>query len=45
VRTLELDERLQRDQIIAALLAMRLGQNPENIRETIEAFSGTGTAG
>jgi chemotaxis protein MotA len=45
VRTLELDERLQRDQIVAALLAMRLGQNPEAIRETIEAFSGTGTAG
>jgi chemotaxis protein MotA len=45
VRTLELDERLQRDQIIAALLAMRLGQNPEYIRETIEVFSGTGTRG
>jgi chemotaxis protein MotA len=45
VRTLELDERLQRDQIIAALLAMRLGQTPEYIRETIEVFSGTGTRG
>ena len=44
VRTLDLDERLQRDQIIAALLAIRLGQNPEYIRETLEVFTGTGTA-
>lgn len=43
VRTLELDERLQRDQIIAALLAIRLGQNPEYVRETMEVFDGMGT--
>jgi chemotaxis protein MotA len=42
VRTLDLDERLQRDQIIAGLLAIRIGQNPEYVRETLEAFTGTG---
>lgn len=45
VRTLDLDERLQRDQIIAGLLAIRIGQNPEILRETLEVFTGTGTAG
>lgn len=43
VRTLDLDERLQRDQIIAGLLAIRLGQNPEYVRETLEVFTGTGS--
>ncbi len=43
VRTLDLDERLQRDQIIAGLLAIRIGQNPEYVRETLEVFAGTGT--
>ena len=42
VRTLDLDERLQRDQIIAGLLAIRIGQNPEYVRETLEVFTGTG---
>lgn len=42
VRTLDLDERLQRDQIIAGLLAIRIGQNAEYVRETLEVFSGTG---
>ena len=41
VRTLDLDERLQRDQIIAALLAIRIGQNPEHVRETLDVFNGT----
>lgn len=45
VRTLDLDERLQRDQIIAGLLAIRIGQNPEYVRETLEVFSGTGARG
>jgi chemotaxis protein MotA len=40
VRTLDLDERLQRDQIIAGLLAIRIGQHPEYVRETLEVFSG-----
>jgi chemotaxis protein MotA len=43
VRTLDLDERLQRDQIVAGLLAIRVGQNPEYVRETLEVFSGTGS--
>lgn len=43
VRTLDLDERLQRDQIIAGLLAIRLGQNPEYVRETLEVFTGSGS--
>ncbi len=38
VRTLDLDERLTRDQMLAGLLAIRLGQNPEYVRETVEAF-------
>jgi chemotaxis protein MotA len=42
VRTLDLDERLQRDQIIAGLLAIRIGQNPEYVRETLEVFTGAG---
>jgi chemotaxis protein MotA len=42
VRTLDLDEKLQRDQIVAGLLAIRLGQNPEYVRETLEVFAGTG---
>jgi chemotaxis protein MotA len=45
IRTLDLDERLQRDQIIAGLLAIRIGQNPEYVRETLEVFSGTGSRG
>ncbi len=45
VRTLDLDERLQRDQIIAGLLAIRIGQNPEYVRETLEVFSGARTRG
>jgi chemotaxis protein MotA len=43
VRTLDLDERLQRDQIIAGLLAIRIGQNPEYVRETLEVFTGSGS--
>jgi chemotaxis protein MotA len=43
VRTLDLDERLQRDQIIAGLLAIRIGQNAEYVRETLEAFAGMGS--
>ena len=43
IRTLDLDERLQRDQTIAGLLAIRIGQNPEYVRETLEVFSGTGS--
>jgi len=45
VRTLDLDERLQRDQIIAGLLAIRIGQNAEYVRETLEVFSGAGSRG
>jgi chemotaxis protein MotA len=45
IRTLDLDEKLQRDQIVAGLLAIRIGENPEYIRETLEVFSGTGTRG
>lgn len=41
VRTLDLDERLQRDQIIAGLLAIRLGQNAEYVRETLAVFTGS----
>ena len=39
IRTLDLDERLARDQILAGLLAIRLGQNPEYVRETLEVFA------
>ncbi|HZZ84644.1 MAG TPA: MotA/TolQ/ExbB proton channel family protein [Anaeromyxobacteraceae bacterium] len=39
VRTMDLDERLVRDQIVAGLIAIRLGENPENVRETLEVFS------
>lgn len=39
VRTLDLDERLQRDQIIAGLLAIRLGQSAEYVRETLDIFT------
>jgi len=39
VRTLDLDERLVRDQIVAGLLAIRIGQNPEYVRETLEIFA------
>jgi chemotaxis protein MotA len=45
VRTLDLDERLQRDQIVAGLLAIRIGQNPEYVRETLQVFSGSGSRG
>jgi chemotaxis protein MotA len=41
VRTLDLDERLQRDQITTGLLAIRIGQNPEYVRETLEVFAGS----
>ena len=45
IRTLDLDERLVRDQIVAGLLAIRLGQSPEDVRETLEVFAqkGVGT--
>jgi chemotaxis protein MotA len=39
VRTLDLDERLLRDQMLAGLVAIRLGQNPEYVRETLEVFA------
>ncbi len=39
VRTLDLDERLVRDQVVAGLVAIRLGQNPEYVRETLEVFA------
>lgn len=39
VRTLDLDERLVRDQVVSGLLAIRLGQNPEYVRETLEVFA------
>lgn len=39
VRTMDLDERLQRDQIIAGLLAIRLGQSAEYVRETLDVFT------
>jgi chemotaxis protein MotA len=39
VRTMDLDERLQRDQILAGLLAIRLGQSAEYVRETLEVFT------
>ena len=42
VRTMDLDERLQRDQIIAGLLAIRLGQNAEYVRETLDIFTQRG---
>jgi chemotaxis protein MotA len=45
IRTLDLDEKLQRDQIVAGLLAIRIGENPEYVRETLEVFSGTGSRG
>jgi chemotaxis protein MotA len=40
VRTLDLDERLVRDQMLAGLLAIRVGQNAEYVRETLETFAG-----
>jgi chemotaxis protein MotA len=42
VRTLDLDEQLVRDQVVAGLLAIRLGQNPEYVRETLEVFAQKG---
>ncbi|MBI3182085.1 MAG: MotA/TolQ/ExbB proton channel family protein [Myxococcales bacterium] len=39
VKTLDLDERLVRDQMLAGLLAIRSGENPENVRETLEVFA------
>lgn len=39
LRTLDLDERLVRDQMMAGLLAIRLGENPEYVREKLETFS------
>jgi chemotaxis protein MotA len=38
VRTLDRHERLVRDQVVAGLIAVRLGQNPEFVRETMAAF-------
>jgi chemotaxis protein MotA len=38
VKTLDVDERLARDEILAGLLAIRRGENPEYVRETLEAF-------
>lgn len=40
VRTLDLDERLVRDQILAGLIAIRIGQNAEYVRETQDTFAG-----
>jgi chemotaxis protein MotA len=40
IRTLDDDERLVRDQVLAGLLAIRAGENPEYIRETVETFAG-----
>ena len=39
VRTMDQDERLVRDQVVAGLIAIRLGQNPEYVRETMDTFS------
>lgn len=39
IRTLDLDERIRRDQMLAVLLAVRLGRSPEYVRETLLAFS------
>lgn len=39
VRTLDTDERLLRDQMLAGLLSIRTGENPEYLRETLEVFS------
>ncbi len=39
IRTLDLDERLLRDQILSGLLAIRIGDNPEDLRETLEVFT------
>lgn len=39
IRTLDLDERLRRDEILAVLLALRAGRSPEYVRETLQAFS------
>jgi hypothetical protein len=39
---MDLDERLQRDQIIAGLLAIRLGQSAEYVRETLDIFTQRG---
>ncbi|HEY3448476.1 MAG TPA: MotA/TolQ/ExbB proton channel family protein [Myxococcales bacterium] len=44
IRTLDLDERLVRDQIVAGLLAIRLGQSAEEVRETQEVFAQKGVA-
>ncbi len=38
VQTLDEDERLIRDEMLAGLLSVRVGENPEHIRETVEAF-------
>ncbi|MDF1565877.1 MAG: MotA/TolQ/ExbB proton channel family protein [Deltaproteobacteria bacterium] len=38
IHTLDEDERLVRDQILAGLLSVRVGENPEHIRETVETF-------
>ncbi|MCP4603508.1 MAG: motility protein A, partial [Proteobacteria bacterium] len=44
IRTLDLDERLVRDEMLAGILAIRLGHNPEVVRETVEAFRGKSIA-
>ncbi len=43
VRTLDEDERLLRDQMLAGLLAIRAGENPEYVREKLEIFTGKPT--
>lgn len=39
IKTLDLDERLVRDQILAGLLALRQGENPEAVREMLDVFA------
>jgi flagellar motor component MotA len=39
VRTLDGYERLVRDQMITGLLAIRLGQNPEYVQTSLQAFA------
>ena len=39
VRTLDLHEQLVRDQMVTGLLGIRLGQNPEYVRESLQVFA------
>jgi chemotaxis protein MotA len=41
VRSLDRYERLVRDQMLTGLLAIRLGQNPDYVRESLQAFDQT----